>query len=47
LVPVPLDAGAHTLLIKITQGTATWGFLVDACDSEGWPIALWNGDNKP
>lgn len=41
-VTVDLAAGEHSMLIKIVQGTSTWGFIVDAANSNGWPIDLWN-----
>lgn len=37
----PLAAGEHTVLFKVVQWTGGWGFILDAEDESGWPIALW------
>lgn len=42
---IALDAGKHTLLLKIAQRSGDWACVVDAADSEGWPIAIFG--NQP
>ena len=37
---IDLPAGKHSLLLKIAQRSGDWACVVDAADSEGWPIAI-------
>jgi tetratricopeptide (TPR) repeat protein len=36
-----LDQGKHSVMIKVTQGIGEWGFVIDAADSDGWPLPIW------
>lgn len=39
IAPIELVEGTNTLLLKISQGAAGWGFCVRLTDPDGWPIA--------
>ncbi|PAY19109.1 hypothetical protein CKO51_13350 [Rhodopirellula sp. SM50] len=48
---VQLSSGLHLIVLKISQGTEDWGFVIDAVDQgdpendwDGRPVALWRRD---
>jgi hypothetical protein len=48
---VQLSSGPHVIVLKISQGTEDWGFVIDAVDQgdpendwNGRPVALWSRD---
>ena len=37
-IPIQLRSGLNEVLLKLTQGTDTWGFYAEITDSQGFPI---------